>query len=58
MVWCCIKNKRHSKRIIDLDLLKEQLQTQGLIQVRTGTRTRIVEQVENQVIGERIIVRG
>ena len=26
---------------------KEQLQTQSLI-VRTGTRTRIVEQVENQ----------
>ena len=27
-------------------------------QVRTGTRTRIVEQVENQVIGERIIAQA
>ena len=56
MVWCCIKNKRYSKR--DGGFFQRTITNTRSDQVRTGTRTRIVEQVENQRISNRIIVQA
>ena len=53
MVWCGIKNKRYTRG--PNGFFQRTITNTRSDQVRTGTRTRIVEQVENQVIGERII---
>jgi len=37
---------------------RRQINTVRTDQERTGTRTRIVEQVENQVIGNRVIAQA
>ena len=54
MEWCCINTKCNEKSSIGFgrtrQVLARVITNTRSDQVRTGTRTRIVEQVENQVV--------